>query len=207
MPATAPSERRWFVARVSRLPQAGMPYLVVAHENITQRKLDDMALRESEARYRALFEDNHTIMVLVNRASGEIVDVNPAAAAYYGWGRAQMRTMSAFDIHVPPQAEVRAEIAPADAEGRHFYRFKQRRADGSVRDLEAYSSPVELDGRQLYYVIMHDVTERNAAEKALLRSEAALKTVAGGGACRPLDLGFAQQHHHVVGRSKAYLWS
>ncbi|MFN8467521.1 MAG: PAS domain S-box protein [Caldilineaceae bacterium] len=171
----SPGEQRWFVARISRLPQAGMPYLVVAHENITQRKLDDMALRESEARYRALFEDNHTIIVLVEREGGTIVDANPAAAAYYGWSRKQMRGMNVFDFHVLPPAEVWAEIAQADAEGRHFYRFKQRRADGAVRDLEAYSSPVVLGGRELRYAIMHDVTERNAAEQALLRSEAALK--------------------------------
>jgi PAS domain S-box-containing protein len=171
----SPGERRWFVTRISRLPQAGTPYLVVAHENITQHKLHAMALYESEARYRALFEDNHTIIVLVERAGGTIVDANPAAAAYYGYSRAQMRGMNVFDFHVPPPAEVWAEIAQAEAEGRHFYRFKQRRADGAVRDLEAYSSPVELNGRQLRYAIMHDVTERNAAGQALQRSEAALK--------------------------------
>ena len=60
-------------------------------------------------RYRSLFEDNHSVMVLSDRASGEIVDVNPAAAAYYGWSRAQMRTMSVFDVHALPPAEVRAE--------------------------------------------------------------------------------------------------
>ena len=44
-----------------------------------------------------------------------------------------------------------------------------------MRDLEAYTSPVELNGRQLRYAIMHDMTERDAAEKALRQSEAALR--------------------------------
>ena len=70
----------------------------------------DEALRLGEARYRALFEDIHTVIVLFDRASGKIVDVNPAAAAYYGWSREQMRRMSVFDVHVPSPEEVWAEL-------------------------------------------------------------------------------------------------
>ncbi len=44
-----------------------------------------------------------------------------------------------------------------------------------MRELEAYSSPIELGDRKLHYAIMHDVTERKEAEEALRRNEAALK--------------------------------
>lgn len=39
----------------------------------------------------AMFEDIHTVIVQFDRATGKIVDVNPAAAAYYSWSREPMR--------------------------------------------------------------------------------------------------------------------
>ena len=89
--------------------------------------------------------------------------------------------------------------------GATFYRFKQRRADGSVRDLEAYSSPVELNGRQMRYAIMHDVTERNAGEKALRQSEATLRRSQA-----VAHIGHwasdARQCARLLGRNKPYPW-
>ncbi len=132
--------------------RAGPPWLVVAHENITQRKRGEMALRESEARYRSHVRGQSHRHGAGERASGAIVDANPAAAAYYGWSREQMRSMSAFDIHVPPRQKCgrrsRGQM-PKDA--------TSTASSSGVRTApcatsKRYSSPVQLDGRQLYYV-------------------------------------------------------
>ncbi len=117
-----------------------------------------------------------------------------------------MRTMSIFDVHALPPAEVWAEVARQMQKGVLISGLGSGVRIGSVRDLEAYSTPVELDGRQLRYAIMHDVTERNEAVDALVRSEAALQRSQAGGAHRALDLGHTQQHRHLVGRDEAYLW-
>ena len=143
--------------------------------DITARKQAEEALRESEARYRTLFDDDRSVKVLFDPTTGAIVDANAAAADFYGWPRAQMRTMNVWDIHALPRDEVWAEIAHAQAEGRSHYLFKHRRADGAVRDVEVYSTLIELDGRQLRYEIVHDITQRKQAQEALVRSEAALK--------------------------------
>ncbi|MDX1934210.1 MAG: PAS domain-containing protein [Capsulimonadales bacterium] len=55
-PCHAPWERRWFLARVTRLEYGGRHYTVVAHENITQRKRSEEAQQESEEKYRLLAE-------------------------------------------------------------------------------------------------------------------------------------------------------
>ncbi len=156
--------------------EGGQPvHMHGSHIDITQLKHNEEALHASEARYRTLFEDDRSVKVLFDPTSGAIVDVNDAAADFYGWPRAQMRKMTVLDIHALPPNEVWAEIACAQAEGRSYYRFKHRRADGTVRDVEAYNTPIEIDGRQLRYAIVHDVTERKLAEEALRRSEAALQ--------------------------------
>jgi PAS domain S-box-containing protein len=123
------------------------------------------ALADSEARYRTLFEDNPSVMLLIEPLSGAIVDANPSAAAYYGWSRAELCSMSIFDIDISDRSAIEAEIARAHSEQRPRFFFQHRRADGSLRDVEVYSSPVELDGRTLRYSIVHDITLYKQAER------------------------------------------
>jgi PAS domain S-box-containing protein len=168
---------RWILAQAALHYDAdGKPaHMFGSHIDITEKKRVEEAVRESEARYRSLFENSHSVMLLVDPVTGEIVDANPAAAAYYGWSRAELCRINIFAIDAAPRAKIEAEIARAHAEGRNYFMFRHRLADGSVRDVEVYSSPVELEGRVLRYSIVHDVTQRKEAEDALLRSEAALK--------------------------------
>ncbi len=149
-------------------------HMVGSHVDITQAIAREEALRESEARYRTLFEENHSVMLLIHRETGDIFDANPAAAAFYGWTREQLRTMSIF-INAASPAEVKAEIQRAEAEQRNHGWFRHRLADGSLRDVEVYTSTVELNGRVLRHAIAYDMTKRKQAEDALVRSEAALK--------------------------------
>ena len=55
-PCHSPAEERWFCARVTRFPGDGPPHVVVAHEEITERKRTEAALRSAETRYRSFVE-------------------------------------------------------------------------------------------------------------------------------------------------------
>ena len=57
-PCHAPDEKRWFISHVTKFEGEGPVRVVVAHENITERKLIEDALRRSEEQYRNLFEDS-----------------------------------------------------------------------------------------------------------------------------------------------------
>lgn len=132
-----------------------------------RRQKDLDALQDREQRYHSLFENNHAVMLLIDPDSGAIVEANPAAAAYYGWPREQLTAMRISDINTLPAAAVRAEMAAAHGSQRRFFEFRHRRADGSVRDVEVFSGPVRLAGRSYLYSIVHDVSDRKAAEAAL----------------------------------------
>ncbi|GEM_PF-3080273 len=146
----------------------------VVVSDITARKRGEEAMRESEERYRTLFEDNHAVMLVIDPESGAIVDANPAACAWYGWSREEMLAMRIEQINVLSPAAVRAEMKSARAKRRKIFYFKHRRADGTIRDVEVFSGPIELRGTTLLCSLVYDVTGRKQAE-ALALSAAQLR--------------------------------
>ncbi len=127
----------------------------------------DRALRESEERYRRLFHNNHTPMLVIVPDAGEIVDANPAACRYYGWSYDQLTNMKISDINILNADRVQTDMASAKAEAHKSFLFQHRRADGTIRDVEVYSGPITVHGRDLVYSIIHDVTDRKLTETAL----------------------------------------
>ncbi|MDT7042231.1 PAS domain S-box protein [Candidatus Nitronereus thalassa] len=76
-PCHSPTERRWFVVKVTRFPGQGPIRVVVAHENLTESKLAEEALRESEERYRTLVEHSPYCIHEIN-LDGALVSMNRA---------------------------------------------------------------------------------------------------------------------------------
>ena len=135
--------------------------------DITERKQMEKQLAESEARYRNLFENNHAVMLVIDPATGVVVDANPAAFAWYGWRREELIHKNMADINTLTPGEIRAEMARAQRQEKGYFTFRHRRADGSVRDVEVFSGPVQVADRSLLYSIVHDVTDKKRAEEAL----------------------------------------
>lgn len=150
-------------------------------QDITIRKAAEADLADSEGRYRSLFQDNSSPMLLIDPADGRIVDANSAAAEFYGWSRRKLRSMCIQEVNTLSKDEVEAEMRAASEARRNRFDFKHRRADGSVRDVEVYSGPITIAGESLLYSIIHDVTEARRAraenERLLAEKELLLREV------------------------------
>jgi PAS domain S-box-containing protein len=135
--------------------------------DITERKQAEGALRESEQRFRVMFEGHGAAMLLIELESGAIVDANKAAASFYGHSREQLRSMRIDQINQLPPEEVAAERQKAVDHVKNRFIFSHRLADGQIRFVEVYSSPVTIQDRPLLFSIIHDITERKRAEEEL----------------------------------------
>jgi PAS domain S-box-containing protein len=149
--------------------------LVKANEKLKQeiaiRVQTEKELRESEQRYRSLFKNNHAVMLLIDPASADILDANPAACSFYGWSREKLTSMKITDINILSKEQVFQEMERAKAEERHHFLFRHRLANEEVRDVEVYSGPIRVRGRELLYSIIHDITDRRRTEQELRNSK------------------------------------
>jgi PAS domain S-box-containing protein len=135
--------------------------------DITASKTAEKTLRESEERYRSLFKNNHSIMLLIDPESGDIVDANPAAISFYGWSFEELTCKKITDINTLTKDQVFREMERAKKEKRQHFYFRHRLSSGKIRDVEVYSGPITVKGRNLLYSIIHDISERKRAEEAL----------------------------------------
>lgn len=135
------------------------------------------ALQESEGRYRALFDTNTAVKLLIDPADGRIVDANRAAVEYYGYPREQLLAMRIADINCLSPEEIRAEMALAKTEKRLYFRFPHRLASGEIHQVEVYSGPITTGGRTLLFSIIHDISARIELERRLRESEELHRTL------------------------------
>jgi len=136
--------------------------------DITDRKKAEKTLRESEERYRSLFKNNHSVMLLVDPESADIVDANPAAVSFYGWSFEALTGKKISDINTLSNEQVFQKMGKAKTEQRRVFYFQHLLANGEIRDVEVFSGPIKVHGRELLYSIIHDITERKQVELALL---------------------------------------
>ena len=158
----------------------GKPAVLAFVRDITERKQIEETLRESESRYKSLFNNNHSVMLVIDPKDGDIVDANPAALSYYGWSHEELTAKKITDINMLTREQVLQEIEKAKSEQRRRFIFRHRLANGDIRDVEVHSGPIQLHGQQFLYSIIHDITDRKRTEEALESERDKLKALLDG---------------------------
>ncbi len=145
--------------------------------DVTERKQAEAHLKKSERRYRKLFQNHHAVMLLIDPQTGDIVNANPAACAYYGYTLEEITGLKITDINIQPSDRIRSEMRSAKSKQCRQFFFKHRLADEQIRDVEVFSGPISIEDRELLYSIVHDITDRKRAERALKESDKLYRTI------------------------------
>jgi PAS domain S-box-containing protein len=140
--------------------------------DVARRERVEEQLRQSESKFRLLFRDNPLPMWAYDKETLQIIEVNEATIAKYGYSRAEFEKMRITEFRTPDDVPRLLEfLASLGSSGRHTTEARHRLKDGQVIDVAIELHDAELSGRKLTLVAANDITERKRAREALVDSE------------------------------------
>ncbi|MGD0573117.1 MAG: PAS domain S-box protein [Sedimentisphaerales bacterium] len=151
----------------------GKNYFVGFFTDITERKQVEDDLRESEVRYKAIFDYATEGIIIADIETKRLKYANQAACAMFGYTAEQFQHITVHDMHPKeymPSVLARFEIL-AQGEKTHAHNAPCLRKDGTVFYANINSTRVIIDQRPCNVGLFTDITEHKHAEEALRQSE------------------------------------
>ncbi len=128
-------------------------------------------LKQSEARYRSLIQNNQSIMLLFDPISGEIVEANKAACVFYGKTEDELKQTCIFDINTLPRENLELYVKKLLVGEQNYFVFKHKAANHQIKDVELYTGEINYQGRRLVFSVIHDITEKLETQKELVTAK------------------------------------
>ena len=137
-----------------------------------ERKQAEQLLRESELRYRTLFEASPSGILLIDPETMLPIDFNPTAHQQLGYSRDEFAKLSISDYEATEKPEeTRARVEKILREGRDDFETKHRTKQGNLRNVLVTVQKIDLSGRTVFHNIYRDITnlKREQEKIAILR--------------------------------------
>ena len=150
----------------------------------------------AEEKFAKVFQASPVAISISRLGDGRYIDVNDAFIEQFGWAREEFIGHTSVEIGLWPNPELRGRwIAELQRTGRiKNYETTLNTKSGQQRTVLVSAERIQLDGEECLIGMVHDVTERLAAEAALRESEAQLREAQRIGRIGSWDLDFARRH-------------
>ncbi len=166
-------EVRWgetypIILRKYKIPNS---ILVISHD-ITDRKRAEEQLKESEEKFRLIFDEAEDSIVLnemkENGLPGKIIEANEATTKRLGYTKEELLNMTPQDIVAPEmRAEMRKNAEEIRNKGYAIFENIHMAKDGRRIPVEVNNHIMEFKGKKIALTVVRDITERKKAEEQL----------------------------------------
>ena len=170
---THDGQRRTVLAKGTLVHYHDMTATLLLLIDITDRKVAEVALRESEEKYRVIFNNEIYAILIFDMDTKKLLEVNDAFTRMYGYTRNELLSgMTIHDITVEHEVSDTA-TEKARSDGTIFIPLRyHKKKDGTIIQVEIVGGPYEWKGKKVMFALFHDITDRIRAEekRALLQS-------------------------------------
>jgi len=128
-------------------------------------------LKESEERYRAIFEQAADAIIVFDTENGEMLWFNSKAHEYLGYTYKEFKKLKIADFEINESSEqIREHIKKINQVGSDFFETKHKTKDGEILDVQVSSRVISLCGKTYIQSMLRDITEHKLAEEKLKKA-------------------------------------
>jgi len=163
---------RWFETHIGSTKYGGKATgLVLVSTDITEHRLTDEKMRQSEERYHAVFEHSVDGILLID-TDGRWSDFNTAAHEHLGYTRDEFKDLRIADVEVAEsQEQIESHIAKITREGYGTFETKHRTKQGEIRDVVITARTITVSGKLIFVSVWRDITDQKQAAEKRRQSE------------------------------------
>jgi|GEM_PF-2038608 len=163
---------------ITKTPKINEALTIASDKMLSDNKWDDVIelISDKGNKYKSLFHDNKSIMLLIDPVTFDIFDANAAACMYYGYTMNEMSSMSILDLLVVPLPELQIKFIESLKPNKDL-NMQTKLSNGEIREVAIYNTPINLDEKDYIYSSVYDITDQINAYKTILESSQKCKII------------------------------
>lgn len=143
-------------------------YTDILEKSVKKRTIE---LKELTKRYKQIFEESKAIKLIIDPQTFKITDANESALDFYGYSKDNFIGLNVTKINNLDEKSQNETINKVLNGEENIFYYKHKLANGLIKDVEIYASPIEIGDKVYIYSIIRDITSELEAKKELQEKE------------------------------------